>query len=135
MEREHRSDRFTGVEDQYAGYEVYDSNGEKIGKVDDLFVDENDQPENIGVKMGFLGTRSTLLPWELTTVDEQGHRIEVSQPKSIVKDGPSFDDDREITPEYENEVRSYYGLSAADGNKQGGGYGEYYDDEAGKVGP
>src|ERR687889_756412 len=132
---ESRTDRFTALEDQYAGYEVYDPNGEKIGKVDDLFVDENDQPEYIGVKMGFLGTRSTLLPWELTTVDEQGHRIEVSQPKSTVKDGPSFDDDREITPEYENEVRSYYGLSAGGSNEQGGGYGEYYDDEAGKVGP
>jgi uncharacterized protein (TIGR02271 family) len=132
---ESRTDRFTALEDQYASYEVYDPNGEKIGKVDDLFVDENDQPEYIGVKMGFLGTRSTLLPWELATVDEQGHRIEVSQPKSTVKDGPSFDDDREITPEYENEVRSYYGLSAAAGNEQGGGYGEYYGDESGKVGP
>jgi uncharacterized protein (TIGR02271 family) len=131
---EQRTDRFTALEEKYAGYEVYDPNGEKIGKVDDLFVDENDQPEYIGVKMGFLGTRSTLLPWELTTVDEQGHRIEVSQPKSTVKDGPSFDDDREITPEYENEVRSYYGLSATNDNEQGG-YGEYYGDEAGKVGP
>jgi len=28
MEREHRSDRFTALEDQYAGYEVYDRNGE-----------------------------------------------------------------------------------------------------------
>jgi uncharacterized protein (TIGR02271 family) len=131
---ENRTDRFTALEDQYAGYEVYDPNGEKIGKVDDLFVDENDQPEYIGVKMGFLGTRSTLLPWDLATVDQQGHRIEVSQPKSVVKDGPSFDDDREITSEYENEVRSYYGLSAAEGNEQGG-YSEYYGDESGKVGP
>ena len=131
---ESRTDRFTALEDQYAGYEVYDPNGEKIGKVDDLFVDENDQPEYIGVKMGFLGTRSTLLPWELATVNEQRRRIEVSQPKSTVKDGPSFDDDREITPEYENEVRSYYRLSATNDNEQGG-YGEYYGDEAGKVGP
>ncbi len=35
---EQRSDRFTAVEDQYAGYEVYDSQGAKIGKVDDLFL-------------------------------------------------------------------------------------------------
>src|ERR687897_601413 len=114
MEREHRSDRFTGIEDQYAGYEVYDPNGEKIGKVDDLFVDENDQPEYIGVKMGFLGTRSTLLPWELATVDEQGRRIEVSQPKSTVKDGPSFDDDREITPEYDEGVHQSHGSDLED---------------------
>ena len=133
---ESRTDRFTALEDQYAGYEVYDSNGEKIGKVDDLFVNESDQPEYIGVKMGFLGLEGTsLIPWELTKVNEEGRRIEVSQPKSTVKDGPSFDDDREITPEYENEVRSYYGLSAGGGNEQGGGYGEYYGDEPGKVGP
>ena len=45
MEREERSDRFTSIEDRYAGYEVYDQAGEKIGKVDELFVDESDKPE------------------------------------------------------------------------------------------
>src|SRR3712207_3181191 len=117
MEREHRSDRFTAIEDQYAGYEVYDRNAEKIGKVDDLFVDENDQPEYLGVKMGFLGLEGTsLIPWELTRVDEQGRRIEVSVDKAQVKDGPSFDDDRDITPEYEERVYSHYGLQRAQTN-------------------
>ena len=71
---ENRSDRFTAIEDQYAGYEVYDRNGEKIGKVDDLFVDENDQPEYLGVKMGFLGLRSVLIPVETVAVNEE-HRF------------------------------------------------------------
>src|SRR5215212_764024 len=57
--------RFTAIEDQYAGYTVYDQDYEKIGKVDDLFVDESDQPEYIGVKMGFLGTRRTLIPFQI----------------------------------------------------------------------
>jgi uncharacterized protein (TIGR02271 family) len=125
---EERTDRFTAIEDQYAGYEVYDPNGEKIGKVDDLFVDENDQPEYLGVKMGFLGTKSTLIPWEIASADEEGHRIEVSVEKGKAKDGPAFDDDREITPEYENEVRSYYGLQGMQGSEQQGAYGEYYDE-------
>ena len=112
MEREERTDRFTALEDKYAGYEVYDPNGEKIGKVDDLFVDENDQPEYIGVKMGFLGMSSTLIPWEIARVNEEGRRIEVSVDKDRAKDGPAFDDDQDITPEYENQVRSYYGLGA-----------------------
>src|ERR687894_560992 len=137
MEREQRSDRFTGIEDQYAGYERYDRNGEKIGKVDDLFVDENDQPEYIGVKMGFLGLEGTsLIPWELTRVNEEGHRIEVSVDKAQVKEGPSFDDDRDITPDYEERVYSHYGLQRAQTNGAQGGYGEYYgDEESGKVGP
>ena len=126
---EERTDRFTALEERYEGYEVYDNAGEKIGKVDDLFVDENDQPEYLGVKMGFLGTRSTLIPWEVARVDEDGRRIEVSVDKARAKDAPSFDDDRDITPEYENEVRSYYGLQNNQGSEERGRYGEYYGQE------
>ncbi len=136
---EQRSDRFTAIEDQYAGYEVYDRNGEKIGKVDDLFIDENDHPEYIGVKMGFLGTRSTLIPWEVARVDENDHRIEVSVDKAQAKEGPSFNDDEDITPEYEEQVYSHYRLQRAQTSGERGGYGEYYGDEtderSGKVGP
>jgi uncharacterized protein (TIGR02271 family) len=134
---ENRSDRFTGIEDQYAGYEVYDRNDEKIGKVDDLFLDENDRAEYISVKMGFLGLEGTsLIPWELTRVNEEGHRIEVSVDKAQVKEGPSFDDDRDITPDYEEQVYSHYGLQRAQTNGARGGYGAYYgDEETGKVGP
>jgi uncharacterized protein (TIGR02271 family) len=134
---EERGDRFTAVEDEYSGYTVRDLNGEKIGKVDDLFLDEHDQPEYFGVKMGFLGTRSTLIPADVTTIDNERGFIEVSQPKQEVKEGPSFDDDREITPEYENEVRSYYGLQGAQGSEQRGTYGDYYggEEREGEVGP
>ena len=137
MEHDQRSDRFTAIEDQYQGYEVYDRNGDKIGKVDDLFVDENDQPEYIGVKMGFLGTRSTLIPWEIASVDENDRRIEVSADKAQAKEGPAFDDDEDITPDYEQQVYSHYGLQRT--HSERGGYGEYYGDEAdgssGEVGP
>jgi uncharacterized protein (TIGR02271 family) len=127
--REERTDRFSAFEDRFAGYEVYDQAGEKIGKVDDLFVDESDNPEYIGVKMGFLGTRSTLIPWQLATVDDTNRRIDVSVDKETAKNGPAFDDDQEITPEYENEVYSYYGLQAAQGSEERGAYGAYYADE------
>jgi uncharacterized protein (TIGR02271 family) len=134
---EERSDRFTAIEDRFAGYTVYDQAGEKIGKVDDLFVDESDQPEYIGVKMGFLGTSSTLIPWEaVSSTDDEGRAIAVATDKDTVKNGPAFDDDREITPEFEQQVYSYYGLSRSSGSD--GSYGSYYSEEstdAGTVGP
>ena len=110
-----RGDRFTALEDQYSGYTVRDPNGEKIGKVDDLFVDEHGHPEYFGVKMGFLDTSSTLIPADIATIDNERGFVEVSQEKTVVKDGPAFEDDKEITSEHENEVRSYYGLDAATG--------------------
>jgi uncharacterized protein (TIGR02271 family) len=122
---EERSDRFTAIEDRFAGYTVYDSDGDKIGKVDDLFVDENDQPEYLGVKMGLLGTRSTLIPWQMVEVREADSTLIVSADDDHVKNGPTFDDDQEITPEFENEVYSYYGLQQTDSTEDRGSYGEY----------
>ena len=124
-EYEQRSDRFTAVEDQYAGYTVVDQSGSKIGKVDDLFLDENDQPEYFGVKMGFLGTSSTLIPADIATINNEQGFIEVSHTKDTVKEGPAFDDDREITPEFENEVYSYYGLQQTGSTEERGAYSDY----------
>ncbi len=136
---EERTDRFTAIEDRFAGYEVYDQSGSKIGKVDDLFVDDNDQPEYIGVKMGFLGMSSTLIPWEaVSSTDDEGGTITVATDKETAKNGPAFDDDREITPEFEQQVYSYYGLQSASGSESSGSYGSYYSEEstdAGTVGP
>jgi hypothetical protein len=118
-----RTHRFTAVEDGFAGYTVYDSNHEQMGKVDDLFVDANDRPEYIGVKMGLLGTHSTLIPFEMATIDdEQRKTIVLSTDKESAKNGPSFNDDREITPQFENEVYSYYGLQRPSTIEQSGTY-------------
>jgi uncharacterized protein (TIGR02271 family) len=80
--------------------------------------------------MGFLGMSSTLIPWGVVnTTDDEGRRIIVSVDKAKAKDGPTFDDDRDITPDFENEVHSYYGLQASQDSEERGAYGEYYGDE------
>ena len=58
---ERREDRGTELAERYSGCEVYDRDGDKIGKVDELFVDENDTPEYLGVKMGLLGLGGSAL--------------------------------------------------------------------------
>jgi uncharacterized protein (TIGR02271 family) len=121
---EERSDRFTAIEDQYAGYTVYDPDGDKIGKVDDLFLDESDQPEYIGVKMGLLGTSSTLIPWQMVEVREDDSSLIVSADDGQVKEGSTFDD-RDITPEFENEVYSYYGLQQSGSTEDRSSYADY----------
>ena len=136
MEREERSDRFTAIEDRFAGYTVYDQHYEKIGNVDDLFVDENDQPQYIGVKMGFLVMSSTLIPMDVVRVNDQRQLVEVAADKDYVKDGPTFDDDKEITPEFEQQVYSYYGLQRADSTAERGAYDSYHREEnTGTAGP
>ncbi len=126
MSTQERGDRFQELEEAYKDYTVYDQHYEKIGKVDDLFVDENDQPEYIGVKTGFLGMKSTLVPMEIARVNDRRKLIEVAADKDTVQSAPSFDDDENITPEHEARIYGYFGLEHP-GLQQGrGGYGSYY---------
>ncbi|QIN79533.1 DUF2382 domain-containing protein [Rubrobacter marinus] len=134
MEREERTDRFTAVEDRFAGYTVYDRDGDKVGKVDDLFLDESDRPEYVGVKMGFFGLSSTLIPMDAVRVDEGSQALYVQAEKEQVKNGPRFDDDSEITPDYERQVREYYGLGASQQQEGQGSYGAYESGAAGTGG-
>jgi len=122
-------DRLRELEEKYEGYKVYDNRGEKIGKVDDLFIDETDREEYIGVKMGFLGMKSTLIPMDIVRVNESDKSIEVSESKAHVKDAPSFDDDEDITHEYEERIRSHFGLQSVESSSGRGSYGAYSGDE------
>ncbi len=111
-------------EERYADYDVHDRGGERLGHVDALFIDEDDRPEYIGVKMGLLGTRSTLIPWAtVTRADEEGGYLEVGVDKDTAANGPAFEDDQEITPELERQVRGHYGIEQAAENR--GAFGDY----------
>ena len=46
---------------------------------------------------------------------------------------PTFDDDRKITPEFEEEVHSHYGLGRSASTEQSGAYEGYYDETATEV--
>jgi uncharacterized protein (TIGR02271 family) len=135
MEREQRTERITVPEGHFAGYEVYDRNRQRIGEVEALFLDENDQPEYIGVAMGVLGTQSTLIPMGIATVDEEVGRIVVLADKETVMGGPTFDEDREFTSEYDDRVRSYYGLGSGARNEDRGTYIAYGEETPSATGP
>jgi uncharacterized protein (TIGR02271 family) len=116
-------------EERYAGYELYDRDGERLGKPDDLFIDEEDNPEYVGLWTDSLGTRSILIPAEVVTVEDSLRRMVVSHPKSLVEAGPSLAQDEELTPNLEERVRMHYGLAGLPGAENRGGYGAYYSGE------
>src|SRR3712207_1135548 len=118
-------ERLRELEEKYEGYTVYDNRGEKIGKVDDLFIDEADREEYIGVKMGFFGRKSTLIPMDIVRVNESDRAVEVSESKDHVKNAPSFDDDEDITHAYEERIRSHFGLQSTEPSSTQGSYGGY----------
>ena len=113
--------------DRFAGYAVYDQNYEKIGTVDDLFINEADQPEYIGVKVGIFGKKSTLIPLEVIRVNDRRKLVEVAADRRLIQEAPAFDDDQEITPEMEARTRRHFGLKTSTaGPEARAAYGRYY---------
>ena len=99
------------LDDKYEDYTIYDNVGEKIGKVDDVFIDETDREEYIGVKMGLFGlSGTTLIPMEIARVDEQERRrIEVAASKDQAKNAPHYQDDDDIDHEFAAKIRDHFG--------------------------
>jgi hypothetical protein len=56
--------------ERYAGYGVYDPLGQKIGRVERLFINEYREPEYVRVKMRLFGTKSVLIPVRFAEIDE-----------------------------------------------------------------
>lgn len=110
MEHEKSEEGFAHLEKQFAGYEVHDAAGGRVGKVDEIFVDESGRPEYLGVKISRSDTRSTLIPLDAARVDEETRTVEVPMSKSNIEEGPTYGDGQEITSEFEQQVCGYYGL-------------------------
>ena len=73
--------------DQMRGTPVYDTDGDKIGDVEEIFYDlETQTPEWIGVGTGFFGTKRVLVPVEGASIRDDG--ICVAYDKDHVKDSP-----------------------------------------------
>src|SRR5829696_4126833 len=109
-------------EQRYAEYGIYDQDGERIGPLSDLFVDENNEPEYVGVETGLPANRSVLVPAEAITVDDRLRRMVVSHPRSLVETAPSLGYEDEVTPEFERRVRVHYGLDPAERARSGALY-------------
>ena len=126
-EDEVRGEPLGPPEERYADYGIYDRYGERIGPLNDLFVDERDEPEYVGVGAILSENRSVLVPAEAITVDDEQRRMVVSHPRRVVETAPSLGYAEEVTPEFERRVRVHYGLETA----ERAGYGAYYPSETG----
>ena len=90
------------------GMEVHAADGEKIGKIDDILLDEATQRVDWGVvKMGVLGRKETLVP--LSAAERSGETITVPYEKDFVSSAPQFHTDG-LTTDEEESLFSYYGI-------------------------
>ncbi len=96
---------------QLFGYDVVTGDGNKVGSVDGVWVDDaTDQPEFIGVKTGMIFGKNHLMPIEQAQVDTASQSITVPYSEDQIKDGPSFGTDDTLSANDEQQIYSYYRL-------------------------
>jgi len=89
---------------------VVSTSGDKIGGIGQIYVDDSTgDPTWVTVKTGLFGTSQSFVPLDNASVD--GNDIRVGYDKEKVKDAPRVDADGDITPEEEDQLYTYYGLS------------------------
>ncbi|MCI2240392.1 PRC and DUF2382 domain-containing protein [Kineococcus sp. TRM81007] len=97
------------VEELY-GATVTGRDGDKIGKVDEVYLDNaTNQPEWVSVKTGLFGSNVSLIPLSQAVVS--GDTVTVPFDKSMVKDAPHHDPGHELSEQDENDLYAYYGVT------------------------
>jgi uncharacterized protein (TIGR02271 family) len=93
------------------GSDVYSNDGDKIGSLEQVYVDNyTGEPEWVAVKTGLFGTSVNLVPLEGARYGD-GQSLQVAHSKDVVKDAPNVDPDGELSPQEEGELYRHYGLN------------------------
>jgi uncharacterized protein (TIGR02271 family) len=117
----------------WRGRELVDTDGDKVGTVEELFRDEDtDQPEWAAVRTGLFGTKLSFVP--IQNAEPTGESVRVPFSKSQIKDAPKIDDsDGQLSQEEEAELYSHYGMEYGE-RRSDSGLPEGGDGERGAVG-
>ena len=114
------------------GRTAVDPNGDKIGKVGQVYLDDRTgEPVWVTIQTGLFGSKESFAPLAGSRVHDDD--LVIAAPKDVVKDAPNIDADEHTSDEENDVLHDYYrdyvsaGSSGnAFGNRQGG-YGSTDD--------
>jgi sporulation protein YlmC with PRC-barrel domain len=96
---------------EWQGKMLFDSDGEKIGKLQEVYVDvENDEPQFATVKEGFIGRHLTFVPLGGTKVSPDGLQVAVT--KEQVRSAPNIElEGEELSQADESALYHHFALN------------------------
>jgi len=96
----------------WRGATVIDRDGEKVGTLKELYLDQDDRPAWAAVETGLFGMRQSFVPLEgATAMDDQ---VQVPFTKDHVKDAPNIDPETQLTEDEEDRLHDHYGAGRDD---------------------
>jgi len=102
----------------WIGHTAVDQQGDKIGKVEEIYVDDvSGQPEWLAIKTGLFGAKLTFAP--IAGATTAGDDLQLPYTKDLVKDAPNVDADGHLEPEEQAALYRHYGRNDYEGAETG----------------
>jgi uncharacterized protein (TIGR02271 family) len=101
----------TGMTEAYdwRGRDAVGSDGEKIGTVDEVYLDTaSGEPEWLSINTGLFGLKSSFAP--IQGAQPEGGGVRLAYTKEQVKDAPGVEPDQELSDAEERALWDHYGL-------------------------
>jgi uncharacterized protein (TIGR02271 family) len=95
------------------GRTVYGSDGEKLGKIDDVLTDDAGRVEYVEVKSGWFGTKRHVVPASSLTAGD-GDDLLTPYSKDQLENAPTFDDGEHVDYDAEQRIGAHYGTNVRD---------------------
>ena len=103
----------------WKGQKLVSQDGDKIGTIDEVYVDEQTgKPEWLAVSTGLFGSRVSFVP--LAEAQRDGDDIRVPYAKDQVKDSPNADADGALSQDEESRLYRHYGLDYSESRSDSG---------------
>jgi sporulation protein YlmC with PRC-barrel domain len=110
--------------DGWIGTDAYDSNGDRVGSIKDIYYDDaTGKPEWLAVNTGLFGVRSSVVPITGTSLFNE-NQLQLPFTKDQIKDAPNVDIDTPMTDMEEQRLYDHYGYNW--GDRSVTAYGETY---------
>jgi hypothetical protein len=93
----------------WRGRTVLDRDGERLGKLGAVYLDEDGRPAFGGVRTGLFGHRESVVP--LREAEPAGDDLRVPYAKDDVAAAPNVDPDVELSREEESELLEHFGAA------------------------
>jgi uncharacterized protein (TIGR02271 family) len=115
----------------WRGRPMIGSDGEKIGKIEEIYLDEETgQPEWALVNTGLFGLKSNFVP--LTGASPEGEEVRAGYTKDLVTDAPGVDPEGQLSQSEEETLYRHYGLDYSK-RRSGSGLPEGTASQAGET--
>jgi len=103
----------------WRGHEALGSDGDKLGKIEDIYLDQQTgKPEWLAVKTGLFGGRVSFVP--LAQASLEGDTVTVPYDKATVKDAPHAEADGQLSQQEEAQLYRHYGLEYGESRSDSG---------------